>query len=159
MALGLAIYAMRGYSLRELGFRLDSLGTSLTMNIILSATVIAALGVAYSRGFFHARAVPGWTLFLPLYVGLFCPAQEFCCRSIIFSELDRLAICPATAQVLVSAVTYSFIHIIYAKALILSLTFAIGVAWGAIYRIKPNFYGVTLSHALIGGTSIFVGLS
>ena len=61
MALGLAIYAMRrGNSLRELGFRLDSLGTSPTMNIILSATVIAALGVAYSRGFFHARAVPRW---------------------------------------------------------------------------------------------------
>ena len=105
MAVDLAIYAMqRGYSYRELRFRHDSLGTSLTIDIILSATVIAVLGVAHSCGFFRARAVPGWNLFRHVYVGLFCPAQEFCCRSIIFAELDRLAICPATAQVLVSAI-------------------------------------------------------
>jgi hypothetical protein len=159
VAAGLAVYAaLQGYSWRTLGFRTDTLRDSLLINASLSAAVVAALLLAYALGAIRAATIPTWSLFFPLYVLLFCPAQEFTCRSVLFAELGRLKALPAWAQVLTTAVTYAFIHIIYLDELVLLATFLIGLAWGAIYWLRPNVYGVMLSHAVLGVTSILVGL-
>jgi hypothetical protein len=158
-AAGLAVYArFNGTSLRQLGIRADTLGGSLVANAILSTAVITALGLAYSYGAIRAPTVPTWSLFFPLYVGLFCPAQEFTCRAVLFAEFERVGFIPPGVQILLSAVTYAFIHIIYGDLLILTATLAIGIAWGTIYLHYPNLWGVTLSHAVIGVVSILVGL-
>jgi uncharacterized protein len=96
--------------------------------------------------------------FFPLYATLFSPAQEFACRAVLFAELARRGIASATAQVLITAATYAFIHVIYRDALVLAATFAIGIAWGVIYRRWPNLAGVSLSHAGLGAGAILVGL-
>jgi CAAX protease family protein len=159
VAAGLAVYAaLQGYSLRALGFRTDTLKDSLLINISLSAAVIAALLLAYALGLIRAPTIPTWSLFFPFYVLLFCPAQEFTCRSVLFAELARLRVLPAWAQVVITAVTYMFIHIIYADELLLLATLVIGLVWGSIYWLRPNVYGVMLSHAALGVTSILVGL-
>lgn len=158
-AAGLAIYAVvSGCSLRELGLRRDTLAGSLIANAVLLAVVSAGLLVACASGLIRAPRVPGWVWFFPLYVVLFAPAQEIACRAVLFAELARRGILSATAQVLITAVTYAFIHVIYRDALVLAATFAIGVAWGAIYRRWPNLAGVSASHAGIGVTAILAGL-
>jgi hypothetical protein len=158
-AAGLAIYAAAsGYSLRELGLRRDTLGGSLIANAVLLAVVSAGLIAAYASGLIRAPKVPGWAWFFPLYVLLFAPAQELACRAVLFAELARRGIVSAAAQVLITAVTYAFIHVIYRDALVLVATVAIGVAWGAIYRRWPNLVGVSVSHAGIGMSAILVGL-
>jgi uncharacterized protein len=159
VAAGLAVYAaLQGYTLRALGFRTDTLKDSLLINAPLSAAVAAALVLAYALGLIRAPTIPTWNLFFPLYVLLFCPAQEFTCRSVLFAELGRLKVLPAWAQVVITAATYMFIHIIYLDELVLLATFLIGLVWGSIYWLRPNVYGVMLSHATIGVTSILVGL-
>jgi len=157
-AVGLAVYVvLRGYSRRQLGLRTDNLKDALLINMTFSAAAVGALTVVYGLGLIRAPTVPTWNLFFPLYVVLFCPAQEFTCRAVLFAELERLKFGPV-AQVLITAITYAFIHIIYRDLLILAATFVIGVAWGAIYWFRPNFYAVSLSHAALGVTSILVGL-
>ena len=59
---------------------------------------------------------------------------------------------------LITAVTYAFIHIIYRDLLVLAATLVAGIAWGAIYRRWPNLIGVAISHAGLGASAISVGL-
>lgn len=40
----------------------------------------------------------------------------------------------------------------------LLVTLVMGLIWGAIYYQYPNFWGTAFSHAVLGATSIFVGL-
>jgi hypothetical protein len=158
-AAGLAIYAAAsGCSPRELGLRRDTLAGSLIANAVLLGVVSAGLIVAYASGLIRAPKVPGWVWFFPLYVLLFAPAQEVACRAVLFAELARRGVVSGAAQVLITAVTYAFIHVIYRDALVLAATFVIGVAWGAIYRRWPNLVGVSASHAGIGMSAILVGL-
>jgi hypothetical protein len=158
-AAGLAIHAgVSGLSLRELGLRRDTLKGSLVANLVLLAVVTGGLAVAYAGGLIRAPKLPSWVWFFPLYVALFSPAQELACRAVLFAELERRGNFSATAQVLITAVTYAFIHIIYRDALVLTATFAMGIAWGAIYRRWPNLVGVTVSHAGLGVSAILVGL-
>lgn len=158
-AAGLAIYAaVSGFSWRDVGLRWDTLGGSLIANAVLLAVATAGLTAACAAGLMRAPKPPSWVWFFPLYVSLFAPAQEFACRAVLFAELARRGIVSATVQVLVTAATYAFIHVIYRDALVLAATFAIGIAWGVIYRRWPNLVGVSLSHAGLGVSAILVGL-
>jgi len=155
----LIVYAWkRRYSLQQLGLRTDTLKDSLLFNSILTVIVVGALAVAYWENLIRAPTVPSWNWFFPLYVVLFCPAQEFTCRAIPFAEFERVGITSAPIQILVSAVSYSFIHVIYRDVLTLVATLVMGVAWGTAYWLRPNLYGITFSHSAIGVVSILVGL-
>jgi hypothetical protein len=159
IAAGLAMYAAAsGHSLRELGLRRDTLKGSLIANAVLLAVVTAGLAIACASGLVAAPKLPGWAWFLPLYILIFSPAQELACRAVLFAELARCGIPSPTAQVLITAATYAFIHVIYRDTLVLAATFAIGVAWGVVYRRWPNLVGVSLSHAGVGVAAILVGL-
>jgi uncharacterized protein len=159
IAAALGFYAWKqGYSLRQLGFRTDTLKDSLLLNGIVTVAVISALGLAYWQQLIRAPTVPTWGLFFPLYVLMFCPAQEFTCRAIPFAEFERAGVTSAAMQIVISAVSYAFIHVIYRDALTLVATLVMGLAWGAIYWLRPNLYGVTLSHTALGVVSILVGL-
>lgn len=158
-ALGLAIYAgVSGYSLRDVGLRRDTLKGSLVANSVLLAVAMGGLVAAYAMGLIRAPRFPSWVWFFPLYVAVFSPAQEFACRAVLFAELDRRGVASVAAQVLITAVTYAFIHIIYRDLLVLAATLVAGIAWGAIYRRWPNLIGVAISHAGLGASAISVGL-
>jgi membrane protease YdiL (CAAX protease family) len=155
---GLAIYAWAtGYGLRELGIRRDTFLSSLLVNGAITALVAAALLAGYAYGSIRAPTIPSWSAFFPLYVAVFCPAQEFACRGVMFAELNRTR-ASAPVQICASALVYAFIHIIYHDPLILVATLAIGIAWGAAYWFRPNLLTVSLSHAILGLISILVGL-
>lgn len=143
---------------RELGFRKDNFKASLLLNAFASLSLILLLFVSFKAGFIREPTVPGWWLFFAYYVFVSSPSQEFLFRSNLFAWMSRADIKRPAVQVIVSAATFSFMHIIYRDPLTLTAAFGAGLLWGWIYHKRPNFGGVAFSHAVVGAVSILVGL-
>lgn len=145
-------------STKELGLGRDHLKPSLFANGIWTLVIAIILFALWFTGTMRAPTIPQWSWFFPFYVLISVPCQEFMFRSVIFAAFKRANILSALAQVLISAVTYCFLHIIYNDVLTLVATLVAGVVWGVIYYKYPNFWGVAASHALLGTLSICWGL-
>lgn len=159
MALLVVIYAfVRKVSLRELGLRRDTLGGSCLWNGLVSIVLVMLMIGAYQAGWIRKPTIPSWNLFFVFYVFVSSPSQEFLFRSNMFAELNRSGIRTAVWQILISSVTYSFMHVFYNDAITLGITLLMGIVWGLIYRKYPNFWGVAFSHAVLGVVSILVGV-
>jgi uncharacterized protein len=159
MAAALAILAVQqGIPARDLGLRTDNLKPALAVNARLSLVVGSALVAVYWFGLMRYPRAIDWWWFVPFYVLVSCPAQEFLCRGFLFAEMKRRGITGAAPQIAVSAVSYAFLHIVYKDWLALLAPLAIGMVWGAIYRRYPNLWGVVGSHAVLGLISIAIGL-
>lgn len=147
-----------GFSLKELGFRQDTLKGSLILNIIVSILFVIFMLLSFEKGLIRTPTIPGWKLFFAYYFFVSCPLQEFLFRSNLFALMKRAGIKGALLQITVSAVTYSFLHIFYNDLITLATTLTIGLMWGGIYYKYPNFWGVAISHAVLGVVAIKVGL-
>jgi membrane protease YdiL (CAAX protease family) len=99
-----------------------------------------------------------WLLFAPFYVLVSCPAQEFACRGFLFAGMRRHGVMGHWPQILISAVTYAILHIVYRNWLSFLAPLCIGLVWAAIYRRYPNLWAVVLSHTVLGLISIAIGL-
>jgi membrane protease YdiL (CAAX protease family) len=159
VAAALALVAwLRGTPARELGLRSDNLKPALAVNAALAIALGSALLAVFWLGLMRQPRAIDWWWFAPFYVLVSCPAQEFACRGFLFAEMERRGIAGAAPQIVVSAVTYAFLHIVYRDWLAFLALLAIGVVWGALCRRYPNLWGVILSHAVLGLVSIPVGL-
>ena len=148
----------RGMGPRELGFRRDTLRGSLLHNLAVSLLLVGLMLWGFKAGVIRAPGNPGWRLFCVHDLLVSSPSQEFLFRSNLFALMNRSNIRGPFAQVTLSAVTYSFLHIFYNDPLTLAVTLFAGLLWGWIYYKYPNFWGVALSHAALGATAILVGL-
>ena len=148
----------RGLSLKELGFRTDTLKGSLFLNALLSLLLISIMFLLFNTGGIREPTPPAWGLFFAHYVFISSPSQEFLFRSNLFALMRRSNIKGPVLQVVVSAVTFSFMHVLYKDLPTLIVTLAIGLLWGSIYYKYPNFWGVALSHALVGAVAVKVGV-
>lgn len=145
-------------SIHSLGFRQDTIKQSLFFNCLLSLLfLLIMLGMYYTNSI-RTPTAPSSPFFYPFYIFISSPCQEFLYRSAIFSEMEATNIKGAKQQVIISAITYCFLHIIYNDLITLSITFFMGVIWGIIYYKYPNLFGVILSHSVLGAISIAVGL-
>lgn len=147
-----------GFSLKELGFRQDTLQGSLIFNIIVSVMLVIFMLLSFEIGLIRTPTIPSWKLFFAYYLFISSPLQEFLFRSNLFALMKRASIRGAVLQITISAITYSFLHIFYNDLITLAATFMIGLMWGGIYYKYPNFWGVAISHAVLGVVSIKVGL-
>jgi membrane protease YdiL (CAAX protease family) len=155
----LALVALlRGTAPRDLGLRADNLRPALAVNAVLALVVGAGVLAAFWLGLIRRPRPIDWLWFAPFYVLVSCPAQEFACRGFLFAEMQRHGIVGAWPQIVISAVTYAFLHIVYGNWLSFLAPLCIGLAWGAIYRRYPNLWAVILSHAALGLLSIAAGL-
>jgi membrane protease YdiL (CAAX protease family) len=159
MAFVMAVYAFGSkHSLKDLGFRFDTLKASLLWNGALSALFVILMIALYMANLIREPVVPAWTWFYLFYVFVSSPTQEFIYRSVIFSEMSRAGIESPLLQVTLSAVTFCFLHVVYRDGITLAVTLFMGIVWGMIYYKHPNFWGVTISHAVLGIVSIATGL-
>lgn len=154
----LAYDRQHGISLKELGIRRDTLKGSLLLNAAASISLVVFIYFTFKAGLIRVPVIPGWKLFFAYYLFISSPSQEFLFRSNFFALICRLGFGGPVLRVIASAVTYSFLHIIYKDPITLLATLAAGLLWGWIYHRYPNFWGVAFSHAVLGTVSILVGL-
>lgn len=146
------------HTLHDLGFRTDNLIGSLKWNLLLIAVVLGGIAALRRFGVVPRAMFPRISLSVIYYIIVLGPVQEFLFRSIFFTEMDRAGIRGAFAQISISAALFAFVHVIYRDWITLITTFAIGVAWGAIYYKYRNFYGLALSHVVLGIAAISSGV-
>ena len=147
-----------GHSLFSLGFRKDNLKGSLAMNGCITVVALLAMAALYFLDMIRIPTIPQWRWFFAFYVLLSCPAQEFLYRGALFAEMDRAGISSRVLRIAISSAAYCFLHIIYKDSITLGVSLFIGIIWGSAYSYSRNFWGVALSHCILGTASILVGL-
>ena len=154
-----AIYnRRRSIGLREIGFRTDTFKDSLRIAIPASLLLVAAMCLSARAGLVRESTAPEWKLFFAYYVFVSSPSQEFLFRGHLFALMSRHNVGSPLARIVLSAVTFSFLHVIYRDSLTLVATLLVGLVWGWIYHRHPNFWAVTMSHAAVGAVAIQIGL-
>lgn len=157
--LSLLLSRLKGYRAEELGIRISNLKQSLLANALFIIPVMAIFLLLDDTEALAMKAEPPKTIFFFFYVLVSSPLQEFLFRSFLFAEMNRSGITRASAQVVVSAASFAFLHIIYLDAFTTLATFAAGLVFAGIYRKYPNLAGVSLSHAVIGTLAILAGIA
>jgi membrane protease YdiL (CAAX protease family) len=148
----------RRYRFSELGLTLQGSRNSLLANALFCAVGCLGLYLVQKAGLLMPREHSySLTSFL-LYILFLAPVQEFIFRGILFAEMQRCRIVDPCIVLLVSTVTFSFLHIIYGHPPLLLITFVGGLVWGILYLRWPSLLGVSMSHALLGAFAMFLGV-
>jgi membrane protease YdiL (CAAX protease family) len=158
MGLILVAYAISKHiGARKLGFRVDNLKESLKRSILISLVIMAAMFVMYALGILESINYEGSFAFLVFYVFISVPIQEFVFRSLMIYEINVFTK-NKYALIGISTLAYSLSHVMYHSWQVIGVTMVMGIIWGLMYLKWPNFWGVFLSHALIGVAAVFVGV-
>jgi hypothetical protein len=150
-------FACFRYDLKMLGLRADNLKRALAINGLLCLLFLIPLCFAPSlrlaNRFYSPQA--GFYLF---YIFVSCPCQEFLYRSIPFAELKLLGLRGHSVRIAAMSLPYAYMHLIYHDAITFFIALFIGIVWALVYERLPNFFGVTLSHIVLGMVTIFMGI-
>jgi uncharacterized protein len=151
---------LRRYSLHELGFRTDNFNSSLRWNLLFCIVGTICLYGTYKAGLLRPKnstSLPDAYIYI-FYILFLGPAQEVVFRGIFFAEMKRAQILDNKWVLLVSTLSFCFLHIIYRHPPLLIIALISGLVWGIIYTKWPNIWGVALSHSLLGALAIFLGV-
>jgi membrane protease YdiL (CAAX protease family) len=122
-----------------------------TFLLTIPITVIAA---AHESRYDNSNLTVFFYIF---YILVSCPFQEFVYRGYLFHALDILHL-KRWSRIIVAAILYSFVHVIYGDPYILLSTFIAGMLWNMHYDMIRNLAGVIVSHAILGVLTITLGL-
>jgi membrane protease YdiL (CAAX protease family) len=149
---------LRKFSWSDLGFRHDTLKRSLMWNLGMSLLFLPLLYLLHHAGLIGKATIHFWPLFFVFYILILTPAQEFFFRSFLFAEMGNFRHRWHWSIVALSSLSFCFLHIIYQNPMMMLVTFFMGLIWSIIYYKYPNFWGVTLSHAMLGTAAFAIGL-
>ncbi len=157
--IGILIYIL----LRLLGFNNGSLGIKSAnaiqsiRDISLVTFILIVIGIILSS-FKISRFQPSETLsFYLFYIFISSPIQEFLYRGALTSILQQINF-RKSSIILISSILYSLAHLGYKDLITCTLTFLIGLLWHQKYLKTKNLTGVTISHAILGVITIFIGI-
>lgn len=139
-----------------LGIKKENIISSIKRNlpiIILGIVTIILLRTFNLNKYKPTETIPFYTF----YIFISCPIQEFLYRS-VFGYFDDILIKNKYITILLSSISYSFIHIIYKDVLTLVLTFLFGLILYYVYQKDKNIFGVAISHIIIGILTIYLGI-
>lgn len=148
----------RGYRPRDVGFTLDQSWNSLRWNVLFCAIGGIGLYCTYRSGLLMPRTSSSSLACFLLYIVLLAPVQELIFRGILFAEMKRCRNIAPRMMVLISTITFSYLHIIYNHPALLLITFVSGLVWGMLYLRWPSIWGISLSHSLLGALAMFLGV-
>lgn len=158
----LALYGIyvyyRQYRFKELGCTTEHLGFSLFWNFIFLVFGAICMYLASQTPLLRLDSGSYLPYGYACYVFFIAPVQEIIFRGIFFAEMKRAGIVHQGFAVIVSALSFCFLHIIYNDLLLLIISFLGGLIWGTIFIKGPNLWGVTLSHSLLGALAMFLGM-
>jgi len=149
---------LRKFSWSDLGFRQDTLKRSLMWNLGMSLLFLPLLYLLHNTGLIGKATIRLWPLFFVFYILILTPAQEFFFRSFLFAEMRNFRYRRHWSIMVLSSLSFCFLHIIYQNPMMMLVTFFMGFIWSIIYYKYPNFWGVTLSHAMLGTAAFALGL-
>ncbi len=98
-----------------------------------------------------------WVMVMILYPFLSALPQELLYREYFFHRYDQL-FKKEWVLMLMSALSFSFLHIIYDNLWAIILSFIGGLIFAQTYRITRSLYWVSLEHALYGCLVFTIGL-
>lgn len=135
-----------GLTRQDMGIIKPSSYKDYTFYII--AITVGILGIMYFAKALGYSILPLWKTH-PTFIYLFIPIsilQEFAYRSVLMKELHHIF--DEDAQViLANAGIFGILHIMYPKALaVLPLTIIGGLFLASLWKIKPNFYLISIAH-------------
>jgi len=148
----------RRYQFRELGYRIDNFTSSLSWNFIFCLLGTLCLYYAYKNGLLSPAKKSDIPYCYVFYVAFLAPVQELLFRGVLFAEMRRIGSVDFKIMLLVSTFSFCFLHIIYNRPPLLIISLISGLIWSIIYMKWPNIWGVSISHALLGATAMFLGV-
>ncbi len=146
----------RKIPIQKFGFRKDNLLLSLKVNIIASLLLLGLILLIKIFCFDISSSVHASFFIFYVFIGV--PIQEYLFRSVVFYEMYRMRISKQSLRIILSAMIFAFPHLVYLNIYFILIVVIMGIIWGYIYDEYPNWYGVVLSHALLGSIAIFIGL-
>ena len=149
----------RGFRLGDLGIRSDNLAQSLKVKGVLTLLFTVTFGLLFYFRLIPGPFYPAVIVFIPFYLFLPSPMQEFLFRGFIFAEMRASGVRSVWIFVLFSAFSFSFIHIIYGGWLTLALTFGVGLLWAGIYFYISNLVGFSVFHGVVGMLAVLAGVA
>ena len=145
---------VRGYSFSSTDSTGPRLSTILAWSIAPAVFLIAGLWLSNLP---HRLVSVEHLPFYLFFVLVSAPAQEFLYRSFLFAELMRHGL-PSGLLIIVSALLFAWMHVIYKDPLTLAFTFVAGLIFGAVFLKTRSFCAVALSHAALGVVAIYLGV-
>jgi len=149
---------IKKYSLLDLGFKSPLILGSITVNGLLSLLILLVLFLFYFFGVFTKLYFPDWSLFYIFYLFFSAPVQTFLYRSLLFAEMEKTGIKSSWLQVITATIYYTYLHIIYQDFFTLFITAVIGLIWASLYFKYKDFWGIAISHSVLGAVTIFLGI-
>lgn len=147
-----------GYRLHDLGFTLEHSGNSIRWNLLFCTIGGMGLYLTYRAGWLMPREHSYSLACFLFYIVILGPVQELIFRGILFAEMKRCRNITPKMMILISTITFSYLHIIYNHPALLLITFVSGLVWGGIYLRWPSIWGISLSHSLLGALAMFLGV-
>ena len=148
----------RGHGRRELGITLEHGWPALRWNLVFSLFGAVALYSAWRAGVLTPRGHGYSTSHFLFYIFFLGPVQEFIFRGVLFAEMRRCRTLDPSLMLLISTVSFCFLHVIYHHPPMLLITLVSGLAWGISFLRWPTLVGVSLSHSLLGALAMSLGV-
>jgi uncharacterized protein len=156
---GFLLYCARHHhSCRELGFRTDTLKTSFQTNLQFLITGVLGLLLMFPHNLFQPQDIYIFPHSYLIYFFFLAPIQEVVFRSLLFAEMKRAQITDERLLLIISTLSFCFLHLIYHNLPLLVISGISGYIWGVIYIRWPNIWSVTFSHSLLGALAMYLGV-
>lgn len=151
------LFATRQESLVELGIKNCNWKSDFLPYFLITLPFLIILALAPKTGLAGRKFIPSSINFYIFYILVSSPCQEFLYRAALRVAVKQISE-STYLYIIISAVLYSLLHIVYKDAFTLAITFVIGIVWAAVYWKHPNLFLVSLSHAILGLVTIRLGL-
>ena len=155
--LTLLIVFFEKWSFQKLGIRFDNFKSALLpYGVFVLIGVVGIIIVALIMG---KTTIPHWWQLSHLQYGFLILAifQEFLYRGYLIVKLQEIFINPVWI-ILINAILFSFLHIIYGDwSIVVPITFIGGLTFAGIYFYYPNLILVTISHAIFNFVTVLFG--
>jgi len=140
---------------KELGIRVDNIKKSALPYALF--TILAVFSLLILSKLLNKQPLANWWTY-PSLQWVFLPIsfiQEFVFRAFFQTKLQKIL--NPTLAIALAAFLFASIHILWRDPLILLLALLGGLGWGYLWYKYPNLWLITISHAAVNFTIIFLG--
>jgi membrane protease YdiL (CAAX protease family) len=151
--LGLLVTWWWGARPEDIGFTRKSIERSISLGLLVFIVVYCGLHII---GVANTKPLPSNKIFYVFYILISCPLQEVFFRGCVYYSLTENGK-SNIIYIIVSAMLYASVHIIYRDYVVVIGALLLGVGWAIIFARTRNIVGIIISHILVGVYTIQIG--